>query len=287
MAKVYVSSTINDLKGERQAVIDWLVSADHQPVHSYVADSETVRDSCRADIERCDLYVLILGHRYGYVPEQDNPDGLSITNLEFRIAGESGLPRIALMRTSVLDINNSDLLDAARNQRLQDFHAEVRHTVRPAEFSNEAELIAALSTSVQRALGELTWQTGTHRVVERAAGHNNSPLDRQPVRPVSQSYKPGPIPSASGWWSTPPGLLTGMAALITTIVGLAAIFLPPTVPPRVPVAAPPVVGSPVSPPVATPGLPIPTAVTPPTSGGQSVKTGDIGDGAKVNIQQSQ
>jgi hypothetical protein len=35
MAKVYVSSTIADLKAERQAVIDWLVAAQHQVVHSY------------------------------------------------------------------------------------------------------------------------------------------------------------------------------------------------------------------------------------------------------------
>jgi hypothetical protein len=151
MAKVYLSSTVLDLKDERRAVSDWLIAADHQPVHSYVADSETVRDSCLDDIARCDLYVLLLGHRYGYVPARDNPDGLSITHLEFRRAGELGLPRIALMRTSVPDINHSDLLDPERNRRLQAFHAEVRQTLRPAEFSDEADLIAALSAAVPRA----------------------------------------------------------------------------------------------------------------------------------------
>ena len=34
MAKVYVSSTVADLKRERRAVMDWLVEAGHQPVHS-------------------------------------------------------------------------------------------------------------------------------------------------------------------------------------------------------------------------------------------------------------
>ena len=32
MARVYVSSTIADLKRERQAVMDWLVAARHQAV---------------------------------------------------------------------------------------------------------------------------------------------------------------------------------------------------------------------------------------------------------------
>ena len=88
MAKVYVSSTIVDLEAERQAVIDWLVAAQHQVVHSYRPDSHTVRDSCLADVDTCDLYVLILGHRYGFQPPKDNPEGVSITQLEFRRAGQ-------------------------------------------------------------------------------------------------------------------------------------------------------------------------------------------------------
>src|SRR5271166_76154 len=99
MAKVYVSSTVADLEAERRVVMEWLVAAGHQPVHSYRPDSKTVRESCLADIDACDLYVLILGHRYGFQPEEDNPKKLSITHLEFRRAGRSRIPRIALLRT--------------------------------------------------------------------------------------------------------------------------------------------------------------------------------------------
>ena len=42
--------------------MDWLVAAGHQPVHSYVPDSDTVQDSCLDDVNGCDLYVLIAGH---------------------------------------------------------------------------------------------------------------------------------------------------------------------------------------------------------------------------------
>ena len=61
MARVYVSSTIADLTGERRAVLDWLRLARHQAVDSYLPDSDTVRDSCLHDVGACDLYVLILG----------------------------------------------------------------------------------------------------------------------------------------------------------------------------------------------------------------------------------
>ena len=113
MAKVYVSSTVADLKRERQAVLDWLRLARHQAVDSYLPDSDTVRDSCLDDVAACDLYVLILGHRYGFQPADDNPEGLSITQLEFRRAGECGIPRVALLRTSIPDVSLSDLADPA------------------------------------------------------------------------------------------------------------------------------------------------------------------------------
>ena len=111
MAKVYVSSTIADLTEERRAVLDWLRLARHQAVDSYLPDSDTVRDSCLDDVGMCDLYVLILGHRYGFQPPQSNPEGLSITHLEFRRAGECGIPRVALLRTSIPDVRLSDLQD--------------------------------------------------------------------------------------------------------------------------------------------------------------------------------
>src|SRR5579864_3395436 len=101
VAKVYVSSTIIDLKPERQAVLDWLRLARHQVVDSYLPDSDTVKESCLEDVATCDLYVLILGHRYGFQPADGNPGSLSITYLEFQRAGECGIPRIALLRTSI------------------------------------------------------------------------------------------------------------------------------------------------------------------------------------------
>ena len=68
VARVYVSSTVADLRAERAAVFDWLRLARHQAVDSYLPDSDTVRDSCLDDVAACDLYVLIAGHRYGFRP---------------------------------------------------------------------------------------------------------------------------------------------------------------------------------------------------------------------------
>jgi tetratricopeptide (TPR) repeat protein len=155
MAKVYISSTKLDLAAEREAVSDWLVAANHQPVHSYQPDSETVRDSCLEDVDTCDLYVLILAHRYGFQPEENNPDNLSITHLEFRRAVETTKPVIALLRRSIPDISLSDMGNPARLALVTSFETEVRRAVRPAEFTDGKGLIEGLSTGIIRELEKL------------------------------------------------------------------------------------------------------------------------------------
>ena len=155
MAKVYVSSTIADLKQERRAVMDWLRAVRHQAVDSYLPNSDSVRDSCLDDVGECDLYVLILGHRYGFQPADDNPDGLSITHLEFRRAGQCGIPRIALLRTSIPDVRVSDMENPARAPLVLAFRDEVARDVRPAEFHDEGGLIKGLSTGILGELGSL------------------------------------------------------------------------------------------------------------------------------------
>jgi hypothetical protein len=94
------------------------------------------------------VYVLILGYRYGFQPPEDNPEGLSITQLEFRRAGERGIPRVALVRTSIPDVSLSDLGDPPRLALVSAFRGEVAGQVRAAEFSDLQGLVQGLSTGV-------------------------------------------------------------------------------------------------------------------------------------------
>src|SRR5690348_10684937 len=185
VARVYVSSTVADLRAERAAVFDWLRLARHQAVDSYLPDSDTVRDSCLDDVAGCDLYVLIAGHRYGFVPAQDNPEGLSITQLEFRRAGEAGIPRVALLRTSVPDVRLSDLLDPARAPLVAGFRDEVSAAVRAAEFSDLQGLVQGLSTGVQ---GELAKRD---KRAEQQAGRDAGLVLRVAPRPVFLAGREG------------------------------------------------------------------------------------------------
>ena len=180
MARVYVSSTISDLKSERRAVMGWLVAAGHQPVHSYRPGSDTVQASSLGDVASCDLYVLIAGHRYGSQPEDGNPDRLSITHLEFRRAGQAGIPRVALLRTSIPDERLSDMADPERLALVLAFRAQVAREVRAAEFHDEASLLQGLSTGVQAELAKL----GRQPAGDQAAGRRaEGPVLRLAPRP--------------------------------------------------------------------------------------------------------
>ena len=186
MAKVYVSSTIADLEPERRAVLDWLRLARHQAVDSYLPDSDTVRDSCLDDVAGCDLYVLVLGHRYGSQPEGDNPEGLSFTHLEFRRAGECGIPRLVLLRTSVPDVRLSDLQDPVRAAMVLTFRDEVAEQVRAGEFSDLQGLVQGLSTGVQGELGKLAQQVDNSK-----SGQTDQRALRLAPRPVFLAGREG------------------------------------------------------------------------------------------------
>ena len=157
MAKVYVSSTIDDLKLERKAVIEWLIKARQQPIESYLPSSDTTWESCLDDVHNSDMYVLILGNRYGNPPRGSTLDQLSMTHLEYRQAGKSGIPRIALLKTTP---NDSPEIDS----KVLKFREEIRSEVRPAEFDDLTKMIQALSTGVHAELQKLMPSTVPEKI---------------------------------------------------------------------------------------------------------------------------
>jgi len=90
MTTIYISSTYEDLVTHRKKVHDALVACGYTVIamEHYVAKDKRPVDDCLADVARSDIHVGIYGMRYGYVPPRshNNPDGLSITELELRQA---------------------------------------------------------------------------------------------------------------------------------------------------------------------------------------------------------
>jgi HEAT repeat protein len=87
MARVYVSSTFEDLRECREKVRLILQQLGHTDVamETYVAGPERPVEKCLADVAASDLYIGIFAWRYGYIPPGHD---LAITELEYRAAVE-------------------------------------------------------------------------------------------------------------------------------------------------------------------------------------------------------
>ncbi len=94
--QVFVSSTFTDLIEERQAAVSAILKAGHIPagMELFTAGDQTQMDIIRQWIDESDVYMLILGGRYGSI---EPTSGLSYTELEFDYAVTKGKPLFAVV----------------------------------------------------------------------------------------------------------------------------------------------------------------------------------------------
>jgi hypothetical protein len=94
--QVFVSSTYTDLKEERQAAVEAILTAGHIPagMELFAAGDQTQMDVIRRWIDDSDVFLLILGGRYGTL---DRETGKSYVHLEYEYAVDSGKPVFAIV----------------------------------------------------------------------------------------------------------------------------------------------------------------------------------------------
>lgn len=140
--RVYLSSTLSDLEPER-TTIKKALSGECIVIESYEADPRPLWQSCVADVESCELYICVVGLRYGFIPPGQPK---SITELEFDAAVGTGIPCLVFMKTSSsITVDKSDGGTGEHPQKLiLDFRARVSSGgdgfSRPANFSTLSEL---------------------------------------------------------------------------------------------------------------------------------------------------
>lgn len=89
--QIFISSTYLDLKEERQAAVEAILRNNHIPagMELFQAGSKSQLEIIRNWIKESDIYMLILGGRYGSIEPES---GLSYTELEYRFAIEMNIP---------------------------------------------------------------------------------------------------------------------------------------------------------------------------------------------------
>ena len=122
--RVFISSTMSDLANERDAVVQKLSAFNLEPVNAenWSASGSTPWERIAAEIRSCDLFVLILGDRYGFQPTEGAgaAEQLSATHLEYRTARDvEKMPVLVFLKR--LDADTT-VVDGRRDE----FREEVR-----------------------------------------------------------------------------------------------------------------------------------------------------------------
>ncbi len=93
--QVFVSSTYQNLKEERNEVMKALLELDCIPtaMELFPAADEDSWSLITRVIDECDYYILIVGGCYGSL----DPKGMGYTEKEYRYAAEKGKPRLVFL----------------------------------------------------------------------------------------------------------------------------------------------------------------------------------------------
>ena len=144
--QVFVSSTYTDLIEERQVAVQAILDAGHIPagMELFKAGKSQMK-TIRKWIDGSDVYMLILGGRYGSIEEES---GLSYTELEYKYAISKNMPVFAIvlddsfLHTKAASCKNIDIFEKDNKEKYETFKEFVKTNV--VKFSNNVDQISSV-----------------------------------------------------------------------------------------------------------------------------------------------
>ena len=124
--QVFVSSTYTDLIDERQAAVEAILDAGHIPagMELFKAGNASQLQTIYKWIDESDVYMLILGGRYGSIESQS---GKSYTQLEYEYALNKDIPVFAVvlsesfLTNKINSLNFSNVIEQKAPDKYQSF----------------------------------------------------------------------------------------------------------------------------------------------------------------------
>ena len=149
MAVIYISSTYEDLRDERQAAARAVQSLGHKTIamEDYVASGKPPLEQCLDDIKRCDAYVGIFAWRYGFIPDGKDK---SITHLEYEAAQEAGIPCLIFLLDSEAKWPVGHVAEGEERKKIKALREELKKKYIVSFFTDDRQLEGLVSEAVSR-----------------------------------------------------------------------------------------------------------------------------------------
>jgi hypothetical protein len=241
--RIYVSSTFRDLEEHRRACIRVLRQLGHEVVsmEDYVAESSIPVEKVVADVKSCDLYVILVAWRYGYIPDKERVNidvegavkgETSITEYEFLTAVAAKVKRLAFLihehapwPPHLMDGFGSNQGKRGDVTKVLEFREKIQRDLMVAYFEEPSDLEARLSAAVasvglrsQMLKNSVTLHEGSINTMAASIPITDSgrmPLDM--LVTANPSPEVAVIDIGMTWWSTRLYLLAVVADKLTDV----------------------------------------------------------------------
>jgi Domain of unknown function (DUF4062) len=151
--QIFVSSTFDDLKDERQAALKAILELDHMPagMELFPAIDDSAWQLIKDVIDASDYYALIIGGRYGSLDEA----GLGYTEKEYDYAISTRKPVIALLHENPDNLPRERTeTDSLTWEKLKQFRSKIENRHTCVYWNNyeqlKAKLIVGLTAATKR-----------------------------------------------------------------------------------------------------------------------------------------
>ena len=133
---VFISSTYENLKNERQALVGVALENNFIPVgmEQFHAAPTSQWNVITKMIDECDVYLLVIGARYGSI---DKETGISYTEKEYNYAKSKGLPVLVLIKeASAITESEKDAGEDKyeKMKKLDEFRKRVKNEENTVDF---------------------------------------------------------------------------------------------------------------------------------------------------------
>lgn len=154
-----ISSTARDLPEHRDKAMDACLRQGMFPkmMEHLPASYTQALDVSRAMVKESEVYIGIFAHRYGFVPNENNPNQVSITELEYDCAVELGIPRFIFVidkTHSLTDFTIDDIDTGASAVKLEKFKTRLEAENVVNHFTSPENLRADIINSLSHYLRE-------------------------------------------------------------------------------------------------------------------------------------